>query len=460
MTKWRVAILIAVATLVPALTAAVVVADLSPEARDGLMSAVRAEVWVLLIGLALQIGLIAAVAWGTWRAEQRMDGSLAHEIDVIADANPRHRLSGATAVAASVNRLAGKHEQAEARLAAEVDAAHDALRRERDGLLAVLSGLDVPVGVVDERGRILLANPAARRDLPGRSPVAAGRSIFGVFDAEDFVPLLQAALAGQRPAAIVAGTPVRLARITAEGEPPMVLLVGEAADAAGAPEVGLSVDLSGRVRALPPPEQWREVPLTELVCTVLDCETTGLHIDAGDRLVSIGAVRVDGGHLRADDTFDTLVDPGRTIPPSSIEFHGITDEMVAGAPTPSEALAAFTAYAADSVLVGHQVAFDLGFLRAAGPVPAGAQAGAVLDTMLLAAVLDPDPEARVGLDAVCERFGVPVVGRHTALGDALATAELLTLMLPLLADRGVVTLGDALEASARTDVAKRLSKSG
>jgi DNA polymerase-3 subunit epsilon len=78
--------------------------------------------------------------------------------------------------------------------------------------------------------------------------------------------------------------------------------------------------------------------------------------------------------------------------------------------------------------------------------------------MLLAAVLDPDPDARVGLDAVCERFGVAVVGRHTALGDALATAELLVLMIPLLADRGVVTVGDALAASAATDVAKRLSR--
>jgi DNA polymerase III epsilon subunit family exonuclease len=449
-----VAALIAAATLVPALTAAVVLADLQPSDRTALRTAVADEVWVLALGLVLQIGLVAAVAWGTWRAEQRTDRAVAGQIDVIARANPGHRLPATSAVAAAVNRLAERHEQAEARLAGEVAAAHDELRRERDGLLAVLTGLDVPVGVVDDAGRILLANPAARRELPGRTPVAAGRSIFGVFDAEDFVPLLQAALAGRRPSAVVAGTPIRLALISTE--PPMVVVVGEAADVGAAPEIGLSVDLSRPARDLPPRPQWPDVPLASMVFTVLDCETTGLHVDAGDRLVALGAVRVDRGSVRADDTFDTLIDPGRSIPATSTQFHGITDAMVAGAPAPAAAIESFTRYAADSVLVGHQLAFDLGFLRATG-VPLET---CTLDTMLLAAVLDPHPDARLGLDAVCERYGVPVVGRHTALGDALATAEVFVRMLPLLAASGVVTVGDAISASARTDVAKRLSRGG
>lgn len=453
MTKWRVALLIAVATLVPALTAGVVLADLPDASRTALVASVRSEAWVLALGLAVQIGLVAWIAWSTWRAEQRLDAAIAGQVDVIAEANPGHRLPEASAVARSVNRLAGRHEQAEARLAAQVDAAHEALRRERDALLAVLTGLDVPVGVVDERGRILLANPAARRELPGRTPVAAGRSIFGVFDAEDFVPLLQSALAGERPSAVVAGTPIRLARIG--DDPAMVVIVGEAADAGDAPLIGLSVDLSRPTRDLPPRDAWASVPLASMVFTVLDCETTGLHVDAGDRLVALGAVRVDAGSLRADDTFDTLIDPGLSIPATSTQFHGITDAMVVGAPSPSAAVEAFGAYAADSLLVGHQLAFDLGFLSGVGGFPSDTP---YLDTMLLAAVLDPDPDARVGLDAVCERFGVAVVGRHTALGDALATAELLVLMIPLLADRGVVTVGDALAASAATDVAKRLSR--
>ena len=143
-------------------------------------------------------------------------------------------------------------------------------------------------------------------------------------------------------------------------------------------------------------------------------------------------MRVDGADVRADDTFDALVNPGRHIPESSTRFHGISDELVADAPTGAVVLTDFADYAADSVLVGHHLAFDLGFLA-----PPAAEAGITLeplslDTMLLSAVLDPDPDARHGLDGVCARFGVEVIGRHTALGDALATAEVLVRMIPLL----------------------------
>ena len=125
--------------------------------------------------------------------------------------NPAHRLAGATAVERAVNLLAERHSTAEDRLTEQLDSAHAELTRERDVLFAVLTSLDVPVGVVDDSGRILLVNPAARRMLESRSRIVAGRSIFGVFDAEDLTPLLTRALAGERPSAVVAGTPIRLA---------------------------------------------------------------------------------------------------------------------------------------------------------------------------------------------------------------------------------------------------------
>jgi DNA polymerase III epsilon subunit family exonuclease len=459
MTKWRVAALIAVATIVPALTVAVVLADLDPAQRSALAAAVRDQAWVLLLGLAVLVGGIGALAWSTWRSEQRAQARTAAAIDIISEANPDHRLPGDAPVDAAVNRLASRHAGAEERLEQRLEAAHAELRRERDALLAVLSGLDVPVGVIDDAGRVLLVNPAARRELGGRSqtPIAAGRSIFSVFDAEDLTPLLAAALAGGRPAASVGGdTAVRLLRITGPSEPPMVLVIGSPGAADDAPALGLSADLARPSRPIRSRQEWLETPLPELVCTVLDTETTGLHVAAGDRLLSLAAVRVDGGVVRSDDTFDALINPGRAIPASSIAFHGITDEVVATAPPAEEVVAQFAAYAADSVLVGHQLAFDLGFLQ-----PVAAAAGIsleplALDTMLLSAVLDPDPEARHGLDYVCQRFGVEVVGRHTALGDALATAELLVVMIPLLQQRGIVTLGDARRAAAESEVAKRL----
>jgi DNA polymerase III epsilon subunit family exonuclease len=457
MTRWRVLVLIAIATLVPGLTVAVVLADLPTASRAELRDALGTQWVVLALGLLVLVAGVGWVAWSTWRSEQRHDARQAAAIEVMATVNPAHRLPGETAVERAVNVLAERHARAEERLTEELARAHAELTRERDALFAVLSGLDVPVGVVDDLGRVLLVNPAARSALVSRTRIAAGRSIFGVFDAEDFTPLLARALAGERPAAVVGGTPVRLVRITGPEEPAMVLIIGEPGQQPAGPVVGLSVDLSRPSRPAPSREEWLATPLDQIVFTVLDCETTGLHSGAGDRLIALGAVRVDAASVRADDTFDALVNPGRHIPESSTRFHGITDDLVSDAPPAPEVLADFATYAADSVLVGHHLAFDLGFLA-----PAAAEAGVELeplslDTMLLSAVLDPDPEARHGLDGVCARLGVEVIGRHTALGDALATAEVLVRMIPLLVDRGIRTLGEARLACAQTGLADRLA---
>ncbi len=192
MTKLKVLALIAVATLVPALTVAVVLADMPPSDRTALLDSVRGSLVVLALGLIVLVGLIGWIAWSTWRSEQRRDQRTANAVQMIIDVNPDHRLPGDSATERAVNDLAERHAGAEARLQEELTAAHSELRLERDSLISVLSGLDVPVGVVDDRGRILLVNPAARRTLAPRSrtPLVAGRSILGVFDAEDFLPVL------------------------------------------------------------------------------------------------------------------------------------------------------------------------------------------------------------------------------------------------------------------------------
>lgn len=457
MTRWRVAALIAVAVLVPGLTIAVMLADLPESARIQLSDAVSGQVVVLVLGLIVLVAAIGAIGWQTWRAQERHDAATASAITVIADSNPDHRLEPDSDVAVAVNHLADRHSTAEDRLTQRLAAAHQELRRERDALLAVMTGLDIPVIVIDDAGRVLLANPVARRR---RARLAAGRSIFSVFDAEDFMPLLDRALRGERQEAVVENRQIRLVRITGDDEPAMVLLLGDALthdpDEMSGPVVGLSVDLARPPRRAPSRPDWSATPLTDIVFTVLDCETTGLHVGAGDRLISIGAVRVDGGVVRADDTFDALIDPGIRIPASSTEFHGITDAHVAGAPGAAEVMTDFADYAADSVLVGHHLAFDLGFMRGPASQAQVELEQMTLDTMLLSAVLDGDPDARHGLDAVCARFGVEVIGRHTALGDALATAEVLVRMFPALAQRGVTTLGDAQAAMRDTELAQRM----
>lgn len=94
--------------------------------------------------------------------------------------------------------------------------------------------------------------------------------------------------------------------------------------------------------------------------TVFDLETTGMD-PVCDRIVELAAVRVstDGHYLR----YQTLINPGRPIPPDVIAVHHITDSMVRGAPAFEEIASDFMEFAADSILVGHNVRFDLGFLQ-------------------------------------------------------------------------------------------------
>ncbi len=77
----------------------------------------------------------------------------------------------------------------------------------------------------------------------------------------------------------------------------------------------------------------------------------------------------------------------------------------------------------------------------------------VLDTLLLSAVVHPGQDTH-RLEAIAERFGVTVIGRHTALGDAIVTAEIFVRLLPLLAEKGIHTLGQARAAAQQTYYAR------
>lgn len=186
--------------------------------------------------------------------------------------------------------------------------------------------------------------------------------------------------------------------------------------------------------------------LEALAYTVFDTETTGLDPAGGDEIIQVGAVRIVNGKLLRGERFDQLVDPGRSIPEASIPFHGIRPDMVRGQPRIATVLPAFHAFAADTVLVGHNVAFDMRFLQLK-EVATGVRFGQpVLDTLLLASVAQPD-EASHSLEAIAARLGVTVSGRHSAAGDALTTAQVFLKLLPLLAQRGVTTLGEARTAA-------------
>ncbi len=189
--------------------------------------------------------------------------------------------------------------------------------------------------------------------------------------------------------------------------------------------------------------------LTSLTYTVFDTETTGLDPLGGDEIIAIGAIRVFNGRLLKDETFEQLIDPRRQIPEQSIEIHKIRPEMLKGKPVIKEVLPVFHKFVGNTVLVAHNAAFDMRMLQVKEKETGIKFINPVLDTLLLSAVAHP-AHKKHGFEAIAKRLGVSVIDRHTALGDAITTAEIFLKLIRILDGKGIKTLKEAREASMKT----------
>jgi DNA polymerase-3 subunit epsilon len=181
-------------------------------------------------------------------------------------------------------------------------------------------------------------------------------------------------------------------------------------------------------------------PLADVTFCVLDIETTG-----GDRhtdlITEIGMVKVRAGEFLG--TLQTLVNPGRAIPPMITMLTGISESMVVRAPAIDAVLPAMIEFLGDAVIVGHNVGFDMAFINAA--LDRRGDPGItnpVIDTLPLARRLirDEVPDCRLG--TLASRFRLDHRPSHRALDDALATTDLLHFLLERAAGLGVLGLDD------------------
>jgi DNA polymerase-3 subunit epsilon len=183
---------------------------------------------------------------------------------------------------------------------------------------------------------------------------------------------------------------------------------------------------------------------------VFDTETTGLDL-AKNRLLALASVGLEQGDIVCGDRFEVWVRQDTVGAADAVRIHGLVRRDVAQGLDEDLAVAQFLEHADSAVLVAHHAAFDMAMLKKALAPHRGAKVkNPVVDTMTLALRLESGPvrtelsRSRIGLDALADSCGVGISGRHTAAGDALATARVFQVLLRRARKRGIRTLGQLL----------------
>ncbi len=196
----------------------------------------------------------------------------------------------------------------------------------------------------------------------------------------------------------------------------------------------------------------RGTPLATIRFVVADVETSGLN-PYRDRLISVGAVAVEAGRVRLGQSFEVVLRQEVPSDTSNILIHEIDGTTQISGAEPAQALVQFLAFAGKATLVGYHAAFDSVMISRAMDrflgIPLQNQ---WLDLAVLAPALLPEAVPRSGsLDDWLAAYGIDNYARHDAVADALATAELLLIVLAAAREKGRERLSDliALEQGER-----------
>jgi len=176
----------------------------------------------------------------------------------------------------------------------------------------------------------------------------------------------------------------------------------------------------------------------------LDIETTGLD-PVKDTIIEIGAVRFNGNRVEAE--YSQLINPGRPIPPMITQLTGISDEMVRREPPIKAIIQDFESFVGDCPVLGHNIRFDLGFLRRQTHA---FEYNDIIDTYELAAVFLPTA-SRYNLGALQQLLSIPFPATHRALDDSRATRGVYEKLIRKAAELPIDLLAELVRQSDRTD---------
>jgi len=337
---------------------------------------------------------------------------------------------------------------------AEAVAAETArLASEKERLTALLTEIPVAMVIISPTHQIVLYDGQAAGVLGQIHPPRLNASIFDYLREDELRAAHSHLLEHDEEIAFTAhGTEGNLsfdARLKPLGHAPGYMLLIDDAHALMSPEAARPLIYDFDLMEHDSEHAIEDRPLHSLTFVVFDTETTGL-LPHKDEIVQIGAVRVVNGRIVPGERIDQLVNPGMPIPPASTKVHHVTNEMVADAPSIDIAARSFHKFSGDAVIVAHNAPFDMAFLKRHGKRLGLEWDHPIIDTVLLSAVLFGASETHT-LDALCDRLDVTIPPhlRHTALGDAQATAEVLCRMLPMLKSRGYTTFGEVIRQTRK-----------
>ncbi|WP_435097950.1 PolC-type DNA polymerase III [Candidatus Pelagibacter bacterium nBUS_27] len=189
---------------------------------------------------------------------------------------------------------------------------------------------------------------------------------------------------------------------------------------------------------------FNRVTLEQSNFAILDTETTGLRVSKGDKVVSVASIKISEFKIREDVILDELVNPQIKIPEQSTMIHNIKDEDVKDKPTLIEIEDKILKFIKKSVLVGHNIDFDIKFLKNNAKNTNLANRMKVIqpiDTIHLTAGLFPDLK-NYELTSLCEHFNIKADDqvRHSALGDCWLTARLFLFLLNKAKNLGITNI--------------------